>query len=154
MDKAKLQVEAFKALVVHRAFVAYECNDGDAYITFDGYSAFLVPAEDVCIDVLKMRHMPSLKNLFELSKGYCEARLTKRCAMFNANGGILREYRAVDDAAKHVWVRESMMKRYNSEKYTAYIRDELGAVKFVNQATGKVDHIVLPVRVCNGGNDD
>lgn len=154
MDKAKLQVEAFKELVTRRAFVAYECNDGDTYITFDGYSAFLVPTEDVCIDISKMRHMPSLKNLFELNEGYREARLTKRCAMFDANGGILREYRAVDDAAKRVWVRESMMKRYGSEKYTAYIRDELGAVKFVNQATGKVDHIILPVRVRNGGNDD
>lgn len=154
MDKAKLQVEAFKALVVHRALVSYECNGGDVYITFDGYSAFLVPAEDVCIDISKMRHMPSLKNLFARSEGYCEAQLTKRCAMFNANGGIIREYHAVDAVTKRVWVRESMMKRYDSEKYTAYIRDELDVVKFVNQATGKVDHIILPVRVCNGGNDD
>ena len=154
MTKAQLQVEAFKALVTRKTLVSYECDDGDVYITFDGCSAFAVPEQDVCIDMSKMHHMPSLKNLFVLGDGYTEAKLTKRCTMFDANGGILREYRAVDDAAKRVWVRESMMKRYNSEKYTAYIRDELGAVKFVNQATGKVDHIVLPVRVCNGGNDD
>lgn len=149
MNKAQLQTEAFKTLVTRRNPVAYERDDGDVYITFDGYSAFSVPEKDVCLDTSKMRPMPSLKNLFVLDDGYTEAKLTKRCTMY-ANGGILREYRAVDDAAKSVWVRESMMKRYCSEKCTAYIRDQLGAVKFVNRATGKVDHIILPVRVCEG----
>lgn len=150
MNKAQLQTEAFKALVTRRNPVAYERDDGDVYITFDGYSALSVPEKDLCIDTSKIRAMPSLKQLFVLGDGYTEAKLTKRCAMFNANGGILREYRAIDDASKSVWVRESMMKRYCSEECTAYIRDQLGAAKFVNRATGKVDHIILPVRVCEG----
>lgn len=150
MNKAQLQTEAFKHLVTRRTPVAYYRDDGDVYITFDGYSAFSVPEKDVCLDTSKMRPMPSLKNLFVLGDGYTEAKLTKRCTMFDANGGILREYRAVDDAAKHVWVRESMMKRYCSEECTAYIQDQLSAAKFVNRATGKVDHIILPVRVCEG----
>lgn len=148
MNKAQLQTEAFKALVTRRNPVAYERDDGDVYITFDGYSAFSVPASDVCIDTSKMRAMPSLKELFMLDDGYTEAKLTKHCAMFDANGGIIREYRAIDDASKSAWVRESLMKRYCSEEYTAYIRDHLCAIKFVNRATGKVDHIILPVRVC------
>lgn len=147
MTKAQLQVEAFKALVTRKTLVSYECDDGDVYITFDGCSAFAVPEQDVCIDMSKMHHMPSLKNLFSLSDGYVEAELTKRCAKFNTNGGILREYRARDDASKKVWVQESIMKRYRSEEFTAYIRDELGTVKFVNVVTGKVDHVILPVRV-------
>ena len=93
-----------------------------------------------------MHHMPSLRNLFSLDDGYVEAALTKRCAMFN-NGGILREYRARDDASKKVWVQESMLKRCQPEECWAYIRGELDAVKFVNVVTGKVDHIILPVRV-------
>lgn len=146
MTKAQLQVEAFKALVTRKTLVAYECDDGDAYITFDGCSVFAVPEQDVCIDMSKMHHMPSLRNWFSLDDGYVEAELTKRCAMFNTNGGILREFRARDDASKKVWVQENMMKRCRSKEFTAYIRDELGAVKFVNVATGKVDHIILPVR--------
>ena len=102
MNKAQLQTEAFKHLVTRRNPVAYERDDGDVYITFDGYSAFSVPEKDVCIDTSKMRHMPSLKQLFMLGDGYTEAKLTKRCTMFDANGGILREYRAIDDASKSV----------------------------------------------------
>lgn len=147
MTKAQLQVEAFKALVTRKTLVSYECDDGDVYITFDGCSAFAVPEQDVCIDMSKMHHMPSLRNLFSLDDGYMEAELTKRCAMFNTNGGILREYRARDDASKKVWVQESMMKRCQPEECWAYIRGELDAVKFVNVVTGKVDHIILPVRV-------
>lgn len=147
MTKAQLQVEAFKALVTRKAPVSYECDDGDVYITFDGCSAFAVPEQDVCIDMSKMYHMPSLRNLFSLDDGYMEAALTKRCAMFDTNGGILREYRARDDASKRVWVQERMMKRCQLEECWAYIRGELDAVKFVNIVTGKVDHIILPVRV-------
>lgn len=147
MTKAQLQVEAFKALVTRKTLVSYEYDAGDVYITFDGCSAFAVPKQDVCIDMLKMHHMPSLRRFFSLDDGYVEAELTKRCAMFNTNGGILREYRARDDASKKVWVQESMMKRCRSEEFTAYIRNELDAVKFVNVVTGKVDHIILPVRV-------
>ena len=40
-----------------------------------------------------------------------------------------------------------MMKRCQPEECWAYIRGELDAVKFVNVVTGKVDHIILPVRV-------
>lgn len=39
------------------------------------------------------------------------------------------------------------MKRHQLEECWAYIRGELDAVKFVNIVTGKVDHIILPVRV-------
>ncbi len=147
MDKAKLQVEAFKALVAHETLVAYDCDDVDAYITFDGYSVFAVPKQDMCIDMSKMLHMPLLRNLFSLDDGYVEAELTKRRATLDANGGILREYRARDDASIKVWVQESPMKRYQSKKFTAYVRNELSAVKFVDTVAGKVDHIILPVRV-------
>lgn len=147
MTKANLQVKAFHALVTRKTLVSYARDDGYVYITFDGYSAFAVPEQDVCIDISKMYHLPSLRNLFSLGDDYVEAELTKRCAMFNTNGGILREYRARDDASKKVWVQESMMKRCQPEECWAYIRGELDAVKFVNVVTGKVDHIILPVRV-------
>lgn len=147
MTKAQLQVKAFKALVAHETLVAYDCDDVDAYITFDGYSVFAVPKQDMCIDMSKMYHMPLLRNLFSLDDGYVEAELTKRRATLDTNGGILREYRARDDASIKVWVQESPMKRYQSKKFTAYVRNELSAVKFVDTVAGKVDHIILPVRV-------
>lgn len=150
MNKAQLQTEAFNIWSPAEPPWRITVMMGMCTSLLTAIQRFLVPEKDVCLDTSKMRPMPSLKNLFVLGDGYTEAKLTKRCTMFDANGGILREYRAVDDAAKHVWVRESMMKRYCSEEYTAYIRDELGAVKFVNRATGKVDHIILPVRVCEG----
>ena len=147
MTKEQLQVKTLKALVARETIVAYDCDDVDAYITFDGYSVFAVPKQDMYIDMSKMHHMPSLKNLFSLGDGYVEAELTKRRATLDTNGGILREYRARDDASIKAWVQEIPLKLYQSKKFTAYIRNELSAVKFVDIVTGKVDHIILPVRV-------
>lgn len=154
MTKAELQVRAFKALVTREALVAYDCDDVDAYITFDSYSVFAVPKQDMCIDTSKMHHMPLLRNLFSLDDGYVEAKLTKRRATLDVNGGILREYRARDDASIKVWVQEIPLKLYQSKKFTAYIRNEMNAIKFVDVVTGKVDHIILPVRMAEETKND
>lgn len=154
MNKAQLQTEAFKRLVTRKSTVAYERDNGNVFITFDGYSAFSVPEKDVCIDLSKMRSMPYLKQYFTLGDGYTEAKITRRCAMFNAQGGVLREYRAINDVKKTTWVREILLKQHCSAEYAAYIRGQLDAVKFVNRATGNVDHIIIPVRVVEGTTND
>ena len=150
MDLAKLQVEAFKNIVVRKGVVGYaNLTDVRVAITPDGFTVFAIPEIDLFIDRTKMVETPILRNMFDKVPGSVEVIGTVSKCIYKGGLGspyLVKIYSA-DNPQVCAYCNKSYYDKYNSDLYTAHITDNRTAIRFFNDTTGAVNHVILPVYV-------
>lgn len=138
-DSNKLQTEIFKKVLVRNTHARYSDDDGFVCFTADGYSAFRIPKNDVCIDLSKMMRLDNLKDHFYIGETAKEIKITKICEHTPKDMLIKLEGNGVE-----VWAAKRFIDQYYDDQ-RLYIELESTPIKFVSMVTDKVEAIVLPV---------
>lgn len=144
-NKAKLQIELFKNLVNRSRTVAYCKVDQEVYFTMDGYTAFYLPEVDVCLDLGKMQALESMKELFVVSEKDLEVHKTK--TIRELNRGELGYEMKCDQFS--VFANKNLFDKYYGG-HKLFCESPKSPIKLVSNVTGKVEALVLPVKVREG----
>ena len=142
LNKAKLQIELFKNLVYRTRTVAYCKGDQEVYFTMDGYTAFSLPEMDVCLDLGKMQMLESMKELFVISEKDQEVSKIKTIRELRM-GEFCYEMKCDQFS---VFAKKTLFDKYYDNHRLFCESPEL-PIKLVSNVTGKVEALVLPVRI-------
>ena len=108
----------------------------------DGYTAFSLPEMDVCIDLRKMQTLESMKELFVVSEKDQEVNKTK--TILELNRSELGYEMKCDQFS--VFAKKALFDKYYGD-HRLFCESPLSPIKLVSNITGKVEALVLPVKV-------
>lgn len=140
MKSNALQTEVFKAILTNERRVKRADMGNFVAFTTDGYTAFVVPKSQVCIDLSKIPEFPAMKDFFSLSDEDVEVRLTKIEAR-DPKGNLLKL--ACDKFS--VWVQKSLFNKFYDGQ-AIFCTGPVGMVKFRSGVSDTIDAVILPVR--------
>ncbi|GKI15117.1 hypothetical protein CE91St44_16020 [Oscillospiraceae bacterium] len=139
MKPADLQIDMFKHHIKCPGSVCYATEGEYIYFSIDGISAFALPANEVCIDLKKLREIESLKKHFMLTKKDREVQPT---GIYVQCADCLNRKLKCDTFS--VYVKKTLFDRYTYQKL--YCESPVSPVKLVPK-DNRVTAVVLPVRV-------
>ena len=138
----ELQIELFKNVLNLERMTAYDLlDDGRIAFTKDGFSAFAIPQHQCFIDLTKIRKLEILKSIFLLTDEDKPVKLTKIEA--NTSHGQLVKLKS---DTFDVWCKKAFFLKYYGDQ-DIYCSGSCGAIKFLNNISGKVEAFILPFRV-------
>lgn len=139
MKPADLQIDMFKRHIKCPGSVRYAIEGEYIYFSIDGISAFALPANEVCINLKKLRGIESLKKHFMLTKKDREVQPT---SIYVQCADCLNRKLKCDTFS--VYVKKALFDRYTYQKL--YCESPVSPVKLVSK-DNRVTAVVLPVRV-------
>lgn len=141
MKPADLQIDMFKRHIKCPGSVRYAIEGEYIYFSIDGISAFALPANEVCIDLKKLRGIESLKKHFMLTKKDREVQPT---SIYVQCADCLNRKLKCDTFS--VYVKNALFDRYYTGLQKLYCESPVSPVKLVSK-DNRVTAVVLPVRV-------